>query len=110
MSAAGCDRLVQFRRATMVDDGRQRVEKWADHGVPLLASKADISDGERWRAAAVQSQITARFVVRWSSFMAELTPKDAIVCEGTTYNITGIKEKGGRRRWLEIAAAARSDG
>lgn len=103
------DRRVQFRRATMVDDGFGQVEKWQDHGSPQWASKKDVSDGERFRASEVAASITTRFVVRYSAFTRDLTPKDRLVCEGLEYNITGIKEAKGRRQWLELTCAARVD-
>jgi SPP1 family predicted phage head-tail adaptor len=110
MAQAGqLDRRVQFRRATLADDGyTTAAETWADLGAPVWASKADISDGERWRAGEVQAHITTRFRVRWSTFSAGITPKDRLVCAGVTYDISGIKEVG-RRELLEITAAARAD-
>jgi len=109
------DRQVRFQRADLVDDGFSSVEVWEDedgplwHGEPVWAQKTDVSDGEKWRAGEVAATITTRFVVRWSSFSSGLTPKDRLFCEGQTYDITGIKEVGGRRRWLEITASARDD-
>ncbi|MDZ7906333.1 MAG: phage head closure protein [Cypionkella sp.] len=99
------DRRIQFRRATLTDDGFSRVEVFTDHGAPVWASKQDVSDGERFRASEVSAMITTRFKVRWSAFSADITPADALICEGQTYNITGIKEVG-RRTVLEITAAA----
>ncbi|MGP3699195.1 head-tail adaptor protein [Rhodobacter sp. NSM] len=109
MAAGALDRLIQFRRATLTDDGFSSVETWADHGAPIWASKADLSDGERWRSAEVAASVTTRFTVRWSSFTADLTPRDRLVCEGREYEIVGVKEGAGRRQWLEITAAARTD-
>jgi SPP1 family predicted phage head-tail adaptor len=109
MTAAGdLDRRVQFRRSSLVDDGVSKVEVFADHGTPVWASKRDLSDGERWRAAEVQAGVTTRFVVRWSGFAAGLTPKDRLVCEGREYEITGTKEIG-RREFVEITTASRTD-
>lgn len=103
------DRRVQFRRAALVDNGLEEVETFANHGSPVWASKADVSDGERWRSGEVQAHITTRFQVRYSAFSAGLTPKDRLVCEGMEYDISGIKEVGPRRTRLEITAAARAD-
>ena len=103
------DRRIQFQRVALNDDGLSQVEEWADHGSPVWARKTDVSDGERWRADEVQAQITTRFLVRYSDFTADLTPKDRLVSDGVKYNITGIKEASGRRQWLEITAAARAD-
>ena len=103
------DRRVQFLRASLTDDGFGQVEVFEPHGAPEPAAKKDVSDGERWRAGEVQAHITTRFTVRWYAFTADLTPRDRLTCEGRSYDISGIKEVGGRRRWLEITAAARAD-
>lgn len=103
------DRRIQFRRATLSDDGFSKVESWSDYGARISASFQDVSDSEKWRAGEVQAQITSRFRVRYSVFTAGITPKDRIVFEGREYNITGIKEVAGRKRELEISAVARID-
>ena len=108
MQAGPLDRRVQFRRASMIDDGLSKAETWLDHGFPVWAAKADVSDGERWRAGEVAAHVTTRFRVRWSLFMAGITPKDRLICEGREYDISGMKEIG-RREGLEITAAARVD-
>lgn len=108
MQAGKLDRMVQFLRSTLTDNGLEQVEVFASHGVPVFASKLDISDGERWRAGEVQAHVTARFQVHASAFARGLTPKDRLICEGVTYDISGIKEVG-RRDMLEITAAARAD-
>ncbi len=110
LNAGELDRLVQFRRAMMVDDGFGQVEEWQDHGVLVHAKKSDVSDGERWNAEQVQATITTRFTVRLSDFTAGLDPKDRLVCDGREYNITGIKETpGARLRTLELTCSARTD-
>ena len=109
MTAGKLDRRISFERFALVDDDFQSVETWAAHGSSVAASKDDVSDGERWRASEVSAMITTRFVVRWSSFTSALTPKDRLICESREYDISGIKEIDGRRRWLEITAAARID-
>jgi len=109
MGAGRLDRFIQIQRYTEVDDGFGLSKVWADHGAPIHAEKTDVSDGERWRASEVSASITTRFVVRYSTFTADISPKDRLTCEGETYEIVGKKEGKGRRRWLEITAAARSD-
>jgi SPP1 family predicted phage head-tail adaptor len=108
-NAGAIDRQIQFQRATSADDGYGVVTSWANHGGLQWASKADVSDGERWRASEVSAIITTRFVVRYSEFTRGITPKDRLTCDGFSYDISGIKEIDGRRKWLEITAAARSD-
>lgn len=109
MDAGNLDRRIQFQRATLTDNGFEQVEAFANHGSPIWASKTDVSDGERLRADQVSANLTARFVVRWSSFTADLTPKDRITYAGETFDILGIKEIG-RREGLEITAGAKVDG
>jgi SPP1 family predicted phage head-tail adaptor len=109
MRSGTLDRRVQFRRATLSDDGLGMAETWANHGAPVWASKEDVSDAERWRASEVSAHITTRFQVRYSPFTADLTPKDRLRCERREYEITGIKEAKGRRQALEITAAVRTD-
>lgn len=108
MTAGSLDRRVQFQRKTLASDGFGYSESWANHGSPVPASKADISDGERWRAGEVAAHVTARFQLRWSAFAANITPADRLVCEGVTYDIVGRKELD-RRRIIELTAAARND-
>jgi SPP1 family predicted phage head-tail adaptor len=103
------DRRIQFRRATLADDGFGMVETWVNHGAPVWAAKKDVSDGERWRAQEMQAAITTRFTVRYSTFTAGISPVDRIAFEGREYDVSGIKEVGARRTFLEITAAARAD-
>jgi SPP1 family predicted phage head-tail adaptor len=109
MDAGKLDRRIQFQRATLTDNGLEQVQTFANHGAAIWASKADISDGERWRAGEVQAHVTTRFTVRWSSFTADIDPRDRLVCEGVVYEIAGEKEAKGRRQWLEFTCAARND-
>jgi SPP1 family predicted phage head-tail adaptor len=85
IGAGKLDRRVQFRRATLADDGFGTVETWGNHGSPVWASRKDVSDGERWRAGQVQANITTRFVVRYSAFSAGITPVDRLTCEGQEF-------------------------
>ncbi|HAR50368.1 MAG: phage head closure protein [Rhodobacteraceae bacterium] len=102
--------IVQFERYTTVDDGFGKVENWSSHGDPVRARKTEVSDGERWRASEVGAVITARFLLRWSVFTAGITAKDRLICEGRKYEITGgPREVHGRRRYVELSCAARSD-
>lgn len=103
------DRPVQFLRAALVDTGVSEEEQFSAHGTPRFAEKKDVSDSERWRAGEVSSMLTCRFVLRYSEFTRDITPQDRIVCEGRVYEITGIKEVGPRRSFLEFSASVRSD-
>ncbi|RVV99705.1 head-tail adaptor protein [Mesobaculum littorinae] len=110
MAAGALDRRVQVLRETGGDDGfSSTAGRYATFGVPVWAAKRDVNDTERWRADQVAASVTTRFTVRWSGFARGITPRDRLICDGVTYEITGIKEGSGRRRWLEITCAARSD-
>lgn len=102
LGAGDLDRRVQFRRATMSDDGLAQVETWEDLGSPVWAKVSFLSDGERWRAAQVQAQATARIVVRYSRFSADITAADMVTCDGDEYEISDIKPLAGRGTFIEL--------
>ena len=103
------DREVQFLRRGAGDDGfTSDAGDFAAHGDPVRARRMDVSDGERWRAGEVASSVMARFRVRWSPFIAGITPKDRLTSEGLEFDIVGLKEIE-RRKWIEITGSARLD-
>lgn len=115
MGAGELDRRIQFRRATMRDDGFQAVQQWtegnpdADNlGGPVWGSRKDVSDAERAKSGGIEASMVSRFVVRSSSFTRGILPTDRLLCGGLVYDITGIKEIGRLDR-LEITATARTD-
>ncbi len=103
------DRLAQFQRATRSDDGFSQVEAFADLGPAVYVRREDISDGERWRAHEVGAHVTTRFTVRRSNHLADLSPKDRLVCDSLVFEIFGVK-KSKRTGYVEITAGARVDG
>lgn len=108
MRASGREWLITILRLeATVDVHNQPVEHWT----PLCqvwASKVDVSDGERLSAAQVGASITSRFRTIWSDQIADLNPKDRLLCAGRSYDISGVKELG-RRDGFEITASARTD-
>ncbi|MWP39967.1 head-tail adaptor protein [Rhodobacter sphaeroides] len=107
MRAPRFDRRVQIQRARLADDGFASLEVWADHGPPLWAARADLSDSERWSAGEVAASVTTRFTLHRTAFARSLTPKDRLLCDGRSFEILGIKESG--RRFLELTCSARTD-
>ena len=107
MAAGERDKRLRFERSALVDDGFARTEVWSPYRT-VWGSREDLSDGERWRANAVGSAVTARFRVRWSADMSAVTRSDRIICDGITFNIVAIKPIG-RRRDLEFTVAAEVD-
>lgn len=86
---------------------------WAEH--------TPISDGERMRAQGTAATSTDRFLIRWSSEVANLSSAHQLVFEGRRHAIDGVKPTNGRRprqgaarthhreKFLEITATAQAD-
>ena len=110
MTAGNLDRLITVLRSELIDTGFGMSPGPFEPVGTVPAHRADISDGERWRAAEVQASVTTRFTVRSSTFTRAIKPQDRISCEGLDYNISGIKQVPDRRgALLEITASARTD-
>lgn len=108
MRAGSLDRRIRIERATVTpNEFNEPVESWSTLAT-VWASKEDIRDGERWSAQEVGAEITTRFLVRYSSDVAGIDPRDRIVFDGRIYGIVAVKERG-RREGLEITAAARAE-
>jgi SPP1 family predicted phage head-tail adaptor len=109
MEAGRMDRRVTLRRATTAPDAfNTPIETWSDLAT-VWAEARPISDRERLAAAEVAASITHRFTIRWSTSMADLSPRDRLIFDGRDHDITAVKEIG-RRDGIEITASARSDG
>ena len=102
------DRRVTIQRATLTDDGFSTGPSAWVTVATVAASKSEISDAERSASQALGAVATTRFVIRYSLAVADVNPKDRLVCEGRTYDVSGVKEPG-RREGLEITAARRAD-
>jgi SPP1 family predicted phage head-tail adaptor len=99
------DRRVILWRATVTKDAfNADVVTWVQIAT-VWGSRKDVRDSERFRAAEVNAQLTARFVIRWSSDVADLNAEDQLESEGRRYAISAVKEIG-RREGLEITASA----
>lgn len=103
------DRRVTLQRFTETrDEFNEPVKGWS-----LLASRAasyePLRDGERFRAGETAANASARFVIRWSSDVSDLTPKDRLLFNGVVHELIHVKEVG-RREALELTTAARADG
>jgi SPP1 family predicted phage head-tail adaptor len=106
------DRIIRLERATVTqhEGSGENVETWATLGPQkIFASYTPVSDGEKVAAGEVGSTLMARFVIRYDSAWADVNPKDRLVFEGRTFDIWGAKEVHGRRQFIEITAAVRSD-
>lgn len=108
MQAGNLDRRIVLQRFTSTrDDYNEEVRTWTTLAT-RSASYEPLSDGERLRASEVGATASARFVIRHSTAVADLDPKDRLVFDGVTYAILHVKELG-RREGIEITAVARAD-
>jgi SPP1 family predicted phage head-tail adaptor len=105
------DRRITIRRFSVVpNEFNEPIESWADLA-KVSAKRTDASATESYRAQEVGAQISARFVIRLSSQVADVSPLDRISFNEREYNITRVGEPAGtRNRWLEIDAVARAEG
>lgn len=103
------DRDIRIERRQLTFDAyNQPVEAWVTLAT-VIASKIDLSDEEKLRAAQVGASITTRFQIRWEPAVADVNATDRIVLDGRVYDIVGVKEIG-LRIGLEISATAAADG
>lgn len=107
MDAGQLDRRIEFVRLVKSDDGFSSEGATTEVSLgTVYAKKTDVSDGERMRAMQVQANISARFLVRYSTLTASITPMDFVRYGGILYDIYSVKEVG-RREGFEITAAGR---
>lgn len=108
MQAGKLDRRIVIQRSTTSADAfNEPVETFATLAT-VWAEAKPISDGERMKAGQTLADKMIRFTIRYSSTVADVDPRDRIVFDGRTFDISGIKEVG-RRVGLEITATARAE-
>jgi SPP1 family predicted phage head-tail adaptor len=109
MTAAGdLDVRITIRRATTAANAfNELIETWGDL-VTVWAKRIDASAAESYRAQEVGAEITTRFIIRWSSDVDDVNPKDRVAFAGREYNITAVRNVG-RNEWREIDAVARAE-
>lgn len=109
MQAGKLDRRITLQRyGSTTNEWNEPITGWSEIGV-RWASKEDVSDGEKVRAAQVGASVSTRFRVRYDSLTSTLTAADRLICEDVEYQISGTKEGEGRRREIEITAARSND-
>lgn len=100
------DRRIQVLRAELIDDGYQtRPGPFEPLGTPIPGSRRDVADAERFAAGTIMATLTSRFIVRHTTFSAQIKPSDRLSVDGSEWGIVGIKQiPHPRRFWLEITA------
>lgn len=107
--AGSLDRRLRIERATVTRDAvNAEVQSWAELAT-VWASYEPVRDGERFRAGETAAGLSARFVIRHSSTVADVNPKDRVVFDGAVLQIVAVKEHGGRRVGIEISCVGRAD-
>lgn len=109
MRAGQLDRRITIEREEQVGttDFNEPIMDWAELAT-VWASRHDVSAREAFRAQEVGAELTTRFVIRYSQQVADVNPKDRVVFDGRTYNITAVRDVG-RFEAREIDAVARAD-
>jgi head-tail adaptor len=111
---------VQRKVVTIADDGSE-VEAWTDLVGNRWAAVDPVNGDERFAQPQISATQQTEFLVRWSSTLQGLTPKDRIVYPPTPvtspetatpdtaiYDIAAVHEVG-RREGLRIIAIRRTD-
>jgi SPP1 family predicted phage head-tail adaptor len=100
VKAGQLDRRVQLLRRTITrGTGGEALEAYADAGTEW-AARLPLTAREIERDAATQGQAEVKFRIR---HRADVKAEWRCVCEGVTYDITGIEELG-RREGLHLFA------
>lgn len=100
-------RITITRRTGGVNAFNEPADTWATVAT-VWAAVTPISDGERLRAGETLAQKASRFLVRWSSTISSVDPRDRLTFDGATWDINGVKHVG-RKQFYEITATSRAD-
>lgn len=97
------DRRITILGADRVTNrlGERRPSNWSAM-FDTRAGFAPVSDGERWRAGAIEQKADARFTIRRTAQSAVVSGRHRLQFDGSDWQITGVKLIG--RKWLEITA------
>ena len=107
-SAGALDRRITIRRAAITYNAfNEPVETFNDL-VTVWANRNEVTAGEAYRAKEVGAELTTRFLIRYSSQVASVDPRDRIRFDGYEYNVTAVRNID-RNRWREIDAVRRAE-
>lgn len=105
MLAGKLDRRIDLLATTQDVDAMGGPTKTTAVLATVWAEKRNLRGRERFAAAAISAEIDTVFRIRYRD---DVTPVDAISCDGRTYDVVSVAEIG-RREGLEIMATARAD-
>lgn len=104
MKVGRLDRRIVIERFTLVDDGMNEVEQFAELAT-VWASYTPAKGSERFELAGREAMVPVMFGIRWQPWSPQINPKDRIVYNGQVFNLTAVTEIG-RREGLELYATA----
>lgn len=98
------DQQVTLQRLTRTPDGAGgTTEAWGN-----LASNPNVwanVTAKAGREGMTEGRVTATFTVLFTIYnRRDLDPRDRIIWQDVPYNIRGIRDEGGRAKWLTIEA------
>lgn len=107
MTAGRLNKRITLRRAAYQDDGfsSEGVETWSDLATVWTEAKP-VRDSEKLAAGQTLATIAYRFLIRISSTVKDLGPKDRLLFSGREFDIHAVKPAGSRDEYLEISASA----
>jgi len=117
IGAGALDRQVAIEKPTTASrsDSGQKQVTWVEIA-RVWANRQDLRGRERFLAEQTASHITTRWIMH---YRADVTPEkrirdigDPVLADGALgrlYDISAALEVGGRQRWLEVLATARSE-
>ena len=108
LNAGDLDRRITLQRPAKTKDSFNATVLAFDKVADVWASKEDVSDGERMRAAETSATITTRVRIRQSSTVNGIDATWRVVFAGRTYGLAAVKEIGRGEGW-ELSGAARAD-
>lgn len=102
---------IQLQRATYTTNSlNEKIATWENLGPRIMSERSFKSAGENIKAQQVQATLINRYVFRWAQSISDLNPKDRLVDNGLTYEITQvILPAGTRNEWFEVHAVAKAD-
>lgn len=107
------DRRIELRRLVGLADAAGQVDEGAATVLGTVwASRRDLTDTEKARAAQAEVWVSTRFIMRASALTRSLGQGDMIADGDVVFDVKAVRDPYSddptqRRRWLEISAMAR---
>lgn len=108
MGSGAYDRMIQFQRVTLVDDGLASVEGgWLAHGPEVPARMKPGVGAERFANEQNSATAPSVFWFRWCPQLDDLSPKDRLEDAGRVYDVKAVRWDGRTTSEVEVSAVFR---